>query len=169
MGQPERRRAKKVMIPTRRKDRLAKHLSYPIGAEALTEGLVGAPHAEALTVSFCRTPVWPASRFQKALAEEHPYVVLAAIHQPARKPGYGGAQCLVESGWYDEKWELTVYPVIREMRGSANQALKEQGLPLIVEWLRSSQQVGWAGREQELELVFHPTEGAITPKRVSGV
>jgi hypothetical protein len=156
------------MIPTRYKAKLPKHLSYPIGAEALTEGLVGAPHAEALAVSFWGTPVWPGSRFQKALAEEQPYVVLAATHEPARKPGYGGAQALVESGWYDEKWELTVYPVVRELRHLASQLLKEQGLPLIAEWLRSSQQAGWATRQHRVELVFDPTEETITGKKVSG-
>lgn len=157
------------MIPTRGKAKLPKHLSYPIGAEALTEGLAGAPHAEALTVSFWGTPVWPGSRFQLALAEEQPYVVLTAKHEPARKPGYGGAQFLVESGWYDEKWELTVYPVIRDLRHLANRLLKDQGLSLIVEWLRSSRQAGWDDRQQRIELVFNPTEGTITGKFVNGV
>lgn len=168
-GQIECRKAELAMIPTTYKAKLPKHLSYPVGAEALTEGLAGAPHIEALSVSFWGTPVWPGSRFQKALAENQPYMVLAARHEPTRKPGYGGAQDLVDGGWYEEKWELTVYPVVRELRHLASQALKEQGLPLIAEWLRSSQQAGWVIRQQRLELVFNPTEGTIRAQKVSGV
>jgi hypothetical protein len=112
--------------------------------------------------------VWPGSRFQKAIAEAQPYVVLAATHEPASKPGYGGAQALVESGWYDEKWKLTIYPVVRVLRHQANQLLKERGLPLIVEWLRSSRQAGWTTRQHRVELVFDPAEGTITAKKVSG-
>src|SRR6266702_4688258 len=102
------------MIPTRHKAKLPRHLSYPIGAEALADGLVSAPHAEELSLSFWGKPVWPESRFQQALAQQQPYKVLVAEYCPSHKPGYGGPQALVERGWYDEKWQLTVYPVVRE-------------------------------------------------------
>ncbi len=157
------------MIPTKYKAKLPKPLSHPIGAKALTEGLADAPHAEGLTVSFWGKPVWPGSRFQNALAEQHPYVVLVARYEPAQRPGYGGAQSLIEGGWFDEKWVLTVYPVIPKLRHLANRLLREQGLPLVAEWLRSSRQPGWTARQQEIELVFNPTEGAISARTSSGV
>src|SRR5882762_9302868 len=104
------------MIPTRYKSKLPKGLAYPIGAEALTTALADAPHAASLSVSFYGRPVWPGSRFRETLARRHPYKILAAEFRPSCKPGYSGPEFLVEDGWYDEKWQLTVYPVVRELR-----------------------------------------------------
>lgn len=157
------------MIPTRHKAKLPRHLSYPIGAEALTEGLGNAPHTEELSVSFWGTPVWPYSRFQRTLAQQQPYKVLVAEFRPFQKPGYRGAQCLVESGWYDEKWLMTVYPVVRELRHLANRLLRERGLPLLVQWLRSSERAGWLTRDQRIELLFNPVEESLSAQEMSGV
>ena len=48
------------MIPTEFKQRLPKHLSYPIGAEALSEALADTPNVEAITLFF-GTSQWPVS------------------------------------------------------------------------------------------------------------
>jgi hypothetical protein len=157
------------MIPTQYKAKLPRHLSYPIGAEALTEGLADAPHAESFSVSFRDEAVWPASRFQQLLAQQHPYKVLVAEYRPPQKPGYIGPQSLVESGWYDEKWQLTVYPVLRELRHRASCLLREQGLPLVVQWLRSSASTGWLTRDHRIELVFNPAEETLSSQESSGV
>lgn len=157
------------MIPTASKHKLPGHLSYPIGAQALTEGLAGAPHLDSLTVSFWDQPVWPASRFQKILADKQPYVIMAAAHDPVRKPGYGGSNSFVESGWYDEKWKLTVYPVLRELRHMANELLREKGLGLITQWLRCSTQAVWLLHYHRIELIFHPLEESITTTEENGV
>jgi hypothetical protein len=152
---------------TRYKAKLPRWLSYPIGAEALSEGLTGAPHIESMSVWFSGKPVWPDSLFQEALAREHPYKVVVAEYRPARKPGYGGAQFLVESGEYDEQWRLTVYPVIGELRHLTNRLLRERGLPLIVQWLRSSERAGWLARHQSIELVFNPAAETLSARESS--
>jgi hypothetical protein len=156
------------MIPTRHKAKLPRYLSYPIGAQALTEALASAPRAEAFTVSFWGKPVWPDSRFRRDLAEQHPYTILVAEYRPREKPGYGGCRSLAEKGWYDEKWQLTVYPVVRELRHLANRLLLDRGLPLVVEWLRSSQRAGWVSRTQRIELVFHPAAELVSANEVTG-
>jgi hypothetical protein len=162
-------RSANPMILTRFKEKLSKHLSYPIGAEALTEGLAGAPHVEFLALSFWGHPFWPNSRFQVVLAEHQPYKVLAARYWPAHKLGYGGAPSLMPAGYYDEQWELTVYPVVRELRQLANRLLRERGLPLLVQWLRSSERAGWMSRSHEFELVFSPAEELLAARESSGV
>ena len=48
-----------AMIPTQYKAKLPRHLSYPIGAESLSEALAGAPHVESLSVTFSVQAVWP--------------------------------------------------------------------------------------------------------------
>jgi hypothetical protein len=157
------------MIPTRYKAKLSRRLSWPIGAEALTEGVAEAPHAEQLTVSFLGKLYRPDSPNHRILDEQRPCTILAAEFKPARKPGYGGTQYLLERGLYDEKWMLTVYPVLRELRQLANRLLKEQGLPALVRWLWSSQRVGWSMRSNRIELVFSPTKESISVRENSGV
>src|SRR4051794_30669093 len=116
------------MIPTHLKSKLPRHLSYPIGAEAISEGLADAPHVEAFTLMFRDNPVWPASEFQRLLRERLPYPIMVGEFHPTRRPGYGGAQYLIETGWYNEEWKIVVYPVARELRHLATQLLREQGL-----------------------------------------
>jgi hypothetical protein len=152
------------MIPTMQKAKLPPHLSYPVGAEALTEGLADAPHAESFGVTFWHNPFWPRSRFRQALAQQQQYKILVAEYRPSQKPGYGRAQSLV-----NEKWQLTVYPVARELRHLSNRLLLERGLPLVVQWLRASQCAGWLFRDQRIELVFNPAEEALSAQESSGV
>jgi hypothetical protein len=113
--------------------------------------------------------MWPASEFQRRLREGLPYPVLAAEYAPAHKPGYYGAKSLVEGGWYDARWSLRVYPVLRELRHGVAQLLREQGLPAVVEWLRSSGRAGWEGRQHRLQLVLSAAEGTLLVQREDGV
>jgi hypothetical protein len=157
------------MIPTRIKSKLPKTLSYPLGAEAISKALADAPHAAEIALSFLDFPVSPASEFQRRLREESPYRILVAQYVPAHKPGYGGARSSVESGWFDAQWSLYVYPVLRELRHTAEQLLREQGLPVVVEWLRGSRAAGWDTRAQRVELVFSPVQGVLLVSRWTGV
>jgi hypothetical protein len=151
------------MIKTRYKSKLPKTLSWPVGAEAVSAALADAPHVNDLTLSFSDSPVWPASSFQKLLRESLPYAILAAEYWPASKPGYGGSNKMIEGGGYDAKWELRVNPVTRELRAKAGIALRERGLPLIKEWLRSSSRTGWELMYHCMELVFSPLDNTLTP------
>jgi len=150
------------MIPTYLKSKLPKHLSYPIGAAVLSEGLVGTPHLDALTVWFQDQAVWPASEFRRLLRESVPYTIVRAEFCPAQKPGYSGLQALIEMGWYDESWQIIVFPVLRELRRSANRLLREGGLEHLAQWLRASQAPGWTSQDQICELVFDPIAGSLS-------
>lgn len=147
---------KQTMIPTCYKAKLSRQQSYPIGAEALTEGLAGAPHLDAFSVWF--SSGW---RLQKLLARRVPYTILTAEYRRPRKMGYIRAD--------DEEWRLTIYPVIRELRHSANRLLREVGLLLVTQWLRPSEQASWLFRDQRIELVFDPVAESLSSQEATGV
>jgi hypothetical protein len=157
------------MIPTRFKSKLPKTLSWPLGAEAISTALADAPHAADLSLSFVDSPVWPASTFQRLLRESLPYAILVAEYRPALRPGYSGAASHIERGWYEANWELRVNPVPRGLRAAAGAVLREQGLPAVAEWLRSSGRAGWESRHHRIELVFAPADGTLTPQLIEGV
>jgi hypothetical protein len=157
------------LIPTRYKARLPRHLSYPVGAESISEALAGIPHFESFSLRFSAEAVWPASEFRRLLVEQLPYCVMAAEHRPRSKPGLGAADHMVQAGWYDEKWELRVNPVLSRLRQTANQLLREVGMPAIAAWMNSSGQEGWRTRSHRIELVFSPADGSLATRRSDGV
>jgi hypothetical protein len=156
------------MIPTRSQAKLPKALSYPLGAEAISAALADAPHAAEFGLWFCADTGSSASLFQQRLREGRPTKVLAAEYVPAQGPGYSRSRGLVEGGWYDARWSLDVYPVLRGRRHPVGQALRERGLPAVVEWLRGSDAVGWDTRHHRIELVFNPAEGTLSINREDG-
>jgi hypothetical protein len=150
------------MIPTRFRSKLPKNLTYPIGAEAITAGLAGAPHLDAVQLKFYERPIEPASRFRQALKEQLPYPIVVAEYHPARTPGLSAAGFMIEAGWYNERWELTVYPVLREFRHVAIRLLLEWGFPALSRWMREAEPGSRGITTQRADLVFNPAEGSLT-------
>jgi hypothetical protein len=148
------------VIPTKCKERLPPHLSWPIGAEAIGRCLAGAPHVDLFTLSFLRP--WRATSFQAQLRARRPCSILVARHLPARKPGHGAAWQSVEAGHYGEQWWLWVHPVARECRHVAHRLLEREGLPSVRQWLTASSRPGWTSEVQVIELVFDPLAPAIS-------
>src|SRR4051812_37364768 len=157
------------MIPTRYKSRLGKTLAYPVGAEAISLALAGALHSEALELRFYARPVEPASRFQRVLAERLPYTIVAAESRPARKPGLSSAGSMIEAGYYDQRWKLTIYPVLREFRHVANQLLLEQGFPALSRWLRAAETAAVGIMTPPAPPAFNPAHGAPRMKQGGGL
>jgi hypothetical protein len=149
------------MLTTDFKSKLPRKLSYPIGAEALSNALANAPFAEKLRLSF-HTPNMSHSQFMQILDRRQPYVILLAEYRPQLSPGYSGANFMMDAGWYEARWELIVYPVLKEQRRLANVVLNEDGLPFVRQWLGSSHEEGWLSRHQSIELIFDQAGGRIT-------
>jgi hypothetical protein len=157
------------MIPTRHKSKLSRTLSYPIGAEAVTTALEGAPHVESLTLGFYALRRSRLAEIRQHAPQRQQFVVLSAEYMPATRPGFIGANYMLERGWYDAKWQVTVYAVAREVRHLASDLLREHGLPALVEWLRSSRSPGWENHRQTIELFLNPGEGTLAARTSTGV
>jgi hypothetical protein len=153
------------MIPTRSKAKLSRHLSYPVGAETISRALENTTDLSQLTLSFWESPIWPASSFQEVLEGCRPYTILVLRLLPATKPGYSASNDMIARGWYEERREITVYPVKRESRHLANRLLVEEGLPFVGRWLLSTR----LGHDSvstsiELRLVFDPARENLMPE-----
>lgn len=157
-----------MMIPTRSRSKLPGHLSYPIGAEVISEALHGMPHVESMTVAFRKQAVWPGSEFRRLLSARLPYTILTGKYQPAHKPGLTGSDHMVQAGWYDEAWSLEVYPVHVELRPVAARLLRDVGSPAIATWLKSSAKPGWAMSWRQIELVFSPADASLDLRESCG-
>jgi hypothetical protein len=100
-----------MLVPTLYKKRLSKQLSYPIGAELLSEHLTGVPQFSAFTICFSDVVSAWKSKFQRILAEGADYEIVAARL------------------W--EPYMIYVYPVRRQLKHAAQQALLSHGLPAL--------------------------------------
>src|ERR1044071_9842612 len=130
------------MIPTRYKSKLPHTLSYPIGAEAVSESLKGIPQESALTISFYDRPTIFASEFQKLRDGKTPYSIFNATFRHIQ-PGLSASNQFIAEGWYEETWELSVYPVPRGLKSVAGQVLLPEGLPQIRKWLCTERPPSW--------------------------
>jgi hypothetical protein len=155
------------LIPTRYKSNLPGHLTYPVGAEALSNALEGLPHVEKFSIFFSASPTISASEFQRILVQGRPYGVLRAEYRRPEKPGISGSNDDVEKGWYAESWGLMVFPVLRKLRSLVRPLLLAEGMPAVAGWLRSSGQAGWEMRTRWVDLIFDPSSGAITTREGS--
>src|SRR4051794_38228251 len=104
-----------MVIPTLYKTRLPRNLSYPIGAEALSEHLAGVPHLSEYQLCFSDLVSAWKSEFQRILATGADYeIVRVRFWSP---------------------FEISVYPVQRILRHAAHDALLSHGLPQLRDWM----------------------------------
>ena len=119
--------AEEHIIPTRNKMKIPRTLSYPVGAKAISEALIGVPQFDELSVEF---------QFWNQLARRHgtatPYPVLQAqYHGPLR---YLSATKRTE-GYHAPRWTISVDAVPRSLRHQIQSMIVNLALPLVKSWL----------------------------------
>jgi len=148
------------MIPTKYKSKLPQTLSYPVGAEVVSASLKGVPQEPALTIGFYDKPVIFASDFAKLRETNSPYPIFNASYRHIQ-PGLTASKQFISEGWYEETWELSVYPVPRKLKSVARQALITEGLPQVRNWLSADRSPTWRHGRKHLEIFFIETDGRI--------
>ena len=141
------------MIPTSHKQKLPKTMSYPLGAEAISDALLSAPNVDRFTIVFSALALWPASESNRRIREGLSYPILVVQYTPPLRGGFVVSKQYAHSSDIGH-WSIRVNAVLRELRQPAGALLRELGLPAIVEWLRSSGRTGWETRQHSIELMF---------------
>ena len=123
------------MIPTSHKHALSSLLSYPLGAKNVSDALDGVPQFDALSIYFSLGNENP-HRI------ESPFLVLR-VYYGKSVPSQIASNVMIERGWYDPKWRISVGAVPR--RHAVKTALVGEGLLRARRWLLDHADV--AGRE----------------------
>jgi len=150
------------MVTTQFKAKLPKRLSYPLGAEAVSQALAGVPQFEQLRLRFRDHPGTSAMEFQQVLREGRPYVLLQAAFDRSSMH-LSASNSMIADGWYDKKWRITVYPVLREHRHAARLALLRHALPAVKRWLAQPAAARWESGHRRLDFTFDPAAATVTP------
>jgi hypothetical protein len=150
MGQP--------MIHTTSKDKLPKFLSYPIGAEILTDALSSSPQIEKLTVSlFTRY-----GSLQDKKYRTQPYPILRINYRYLRSNRYT-SNSFVESGYYDsESWHITVVAIPAELKSQVRKLLLSEGLPQILSWLQAERTALWLEGHRQFVILFDEKDSTLS-------
>ncbi len=131
------------MIPTQHKDRLPKHLAYPLGAQKISEALALSQHFEQLTLWFSDNKHdQNADAFRVA---EIRYSLPLSLH-PSREE--------IKSEERSPSWGLTIGAVPRALSKPARSALHEHGFQIIHDWLAKPRTQVWLDRSHTLTLRF---------------
>jgi hypothetical protein len=148
---------KSFLIPTTgHKTKLPKTMSYPIGAELVSQGLAGVPQQDDLRLSFTYH-----SSFEKEYKHDHPFKIFEARFDKSEMDLTMSNE-FIEQGAYEEKWDLTVYPVPREKRSAAHRLLLEEGLPGIAKWLATERTPLWKTGHKTISIFFDQAEESIS-------
>ena len=146
-----------TISPSPHKSKLPKHLSYPIGFQALAAELAVSPHD--LVVTFyvgCSTV-----REDKARRSGEYYPMLAAWFNHWR-PGICGCDELMNRGDYDPKWGCDVYAVSRPLKCLAGELLRNEGLPQVLSWLSQSRSETWLQGTRRITVLFSDRDQRVT-------
>ena len=133
------------MIPTKFKSKLPKTHSYPIGAELLSESLASVPQLEALSLNFYG--LWA---FE---GKGNLQSVLKVNHINIRESQYS-SKSLVAQGFYNDTWEIVLYPVLAERKAELKRLLLFEGLPKVKEWLSAKRSQTWLEGRRTLSVSF---------------
>lgn len=104
-----------MLFPTLRKARISSRLSYPIGAQAISNELADVPQAQSLDICF-------RDKYETLKTRGASYTIFEVSYSGTR--------------WYQPGWHIVVQPVPKEMRHVVNQALKTEFFPAIRMWLK---------------------------------
>lgn len=148
------------MISTRYKSKLPKSLLYPIGAQDISDRLKGMPQEPGLSLGFYDRPTIFASDFQKLRSSNSPYPIISASFRKLQ-PGFSGSNRDIAEGYYDENWEISVYPVAGKHRSVAKRGLLDDGLQQIRNWLSMNRSPSWKQGRKTLELLFSESDGKL--------
>jgi hypothetical protein len=153
-----------MLIPTKLKFKLPQTMTYPIGAEAISQEFTDVPQFEKLVIWFTTTNFAFASDFQEARRKNEPYKIfeVSMIHTDKH---LSSPKQFIEEGFYEEHWEIRVYAVSRELKSVANRLLIEQGLPKAKIWLETPRTANWKTGRKYFQVLFHEKESLISIKQ----
>ena len=146
-------------IRTATKDRIPSSMAYPVGAEWLTRELDGVPQLECLSIHFLANPCGRASKFQKVLQQLLPYCILAAKYRHIQ-PGVSAGELDIRLGFYEETWEIAVYPVPRKGKFAAQRSLSD-AMPKVRDWFSEARETTWRTGRHSCRCTYDPVEESI--------
>jgi hypothetical protein len=150
-------------IPVKLKSKISQDLAYPIGAEILNEAFANVPQKGNLAIWFTAYN-YSVSDFQKLRKQNQLYEIfrVSMIH-PLKS--LSSSNQFIEEGFYNENWEINIYPVPKELKSVAKQLLIDRVLPEAINWLQTPRTEIWKTGRKHFQALFKENEPQIFIKQ----
>ncbi len=134
------------LIPTRYKTKISKNLSFPFGAEILSNALKDVKNYDDLSVAFSDYPLHNKSEYKKLIENKKQIPVLDISYWYDKYPFFGE--------YWDKDFRITIYAVPRDKNKTIREIILKTGIPIIIEWLSKKRPEVWYYKQQEITLLF---------------
>jgi len=114
------------MFPTRYKSKIPQFVSYPVNAKLIYEALADVPQAQSLTQSFSS---------YRSFHRNDGLIPVISVGYMYLKANRFTSHTLEELGWCDPKWDISVDPIPRTMKGRITALIENHALPKMRAWL----------------------------------
>lgn len=122
----------KLVIPTRSKAKISHLLSYPVGAERISEALIDVPQFSTISLNFYAA--MGSGLREVGLSGKQGYEFLRVEYLNQATPASDWPIMTLYQRPPQHMWEVTVLPVPRSDRHSVRKYIDESALPLIERW-----------------------------------
>ena len=155
------------IIPTRIKSKTPRTLSYPIGAEAISDALRGVSQFDQLRLEFRYYRRLDARGARPQQAATTVYDVIAAAYSGPRRFHYMSKY--IEEQFWGRRWEIVVHAVPRSLRHAIQARILAEALPAIRCWLVANPHAGEREGWHQLGFSFDELENKLTSKEAASV
>jgi hypothetical protein len=140
--------------PTRMREKPGGGLSHPVGAELISNALVGVPQFGELSIWFHREP-------GNSLGLFTPGWALRRLQGSSANSLLGFAECLVCSWTASSGWGLTIRPVPRAERRDFTEMISDTILPALRRWLAVTRPDTWFEGQHVFQAGVNPERDLI--------
>jgi hypothetical protein len=147
-----------VLLSTVSKDKIGRHLSYPLGAESLSRAFVDFPQAVNSSVRFNGKSVRLSSLSDAMQHREDICTILTCSCESKYGDTYGAPYL---GKLRHIAWKVAVYPVLREWKPIVSEALQTEGLPKLRDFLKRTYVTGEKPEAPFFHITFDPSENKL--------
>jgi hypothetical protein len=145
------------LIPTLYKTKIPKNLSYPFGAEILSNALKEVKNYDDLYVGFSDYSFRDKSEYKRLIENKRQIKVMKISYNYNKYPFLGE--------FWDKDFDIIVYAVPKDKNQIVRETILEIGIPVIIEWLTKKRPDVWYYKDQEITLLFDLKQEKIITKQ----
>lgn len=127
---------------TRKSGKLRRGLSYPVGAEIISEALGDLSSRMSIGLSFLFPTTWRGGNLEKLIEKTPSYLVLGISFRRPLKPTISTPNYLIEKA-FTEHWDIIVYAVPSVHRAKVRSLLIDSGIETARKWMESGRPPSW--------------------------
>jgi len=128
--------------------------SYPVGSQIVSEHLADIPQADDIELRFSNDPADHRHGLVEVLTSRRSYPLLRARYYVWTY----SSTAVSRRNPIEPSWSLYVYPVLREIRATVSELLKDEALPALKQWFCAERNEVWYFDSQSLTVYLHPRE-----------